>query len=391
MTDRRISVAILGCRGFPSTYSGYETFVGELAPRLARQGHAVTVYCRKSLFRERPAILQGVRLRYLPSIETKNLGTLTHTFCAVADALVRPFDVLFFVNPGTGFHCILPRLLGRKIAINVDGLEWTRGKWGRVARGYFKTAARAATAVCQEIVNDSREMQRIYAEEFDTPSEYIAYGAYIEGSRDPSLIERFGLRPREYYLIASRLIPENHPELIAEAFSRVRSGKVLAIAGGANYSSPLVRRLSSFPDRRVRMLGHIDSVEAIQELHCNCYAYIHGHSVGGTNPSLLKALGFGNCILALDVPFNREVLLDYGLYFRADAEDLRAKIQRLDDRPDEAESFRRRAPERIREAFTWEMIADRYQELFLRLADAAYPPPRWRRLLPPRAAGAARG
>ena len=360
-------IAILGCRGYPSTYSGYETFVGELAPRLAAKGHEVTVYCRKSLFDRRPERFQGVRLRYLPSIETKNLGTLTHTLVLVLDAVMRPYDVLFFVNPGNGFHCILPRLLGRKLAINVDGLEWTRGKWGPIARAYFKAAARCATVFCQEIVNDSLEMQRIYLEEFGVPSVFIAYGAYIETSANPGVLAEYGLEPGEYYLIASRIIPENHPDLIVEAFSEIKTSRKLVIAGGANYQSPLMEKLKAFPDPRVITLGHIDSNEVIKELHCNCYAYIHGHSVGGTNPSLLKSLGFGNCVLALDVPFNREVILDYGLLFRKDREDLRQKIQFLEYHPERVEEFRRRAPQRIREAYTWEKITDQYEELFKRM------------------------
>jgi len=360
-------IAILGCRGFPSTYSGYETFINELAPRLAEKGHEVTVYCRQSLFAERPEVFRGVRLRYLPSIETKNFGTLTHTLAAVLDSLLRKFDVFFFVNPGNGFHCILPRLLGKKIVLNVDGLEWTRGKWGSAARFYFKSAARCATLFCQEIVNDSLEMQRIYLEEWNCPSTYIAYGANIESSRNPELIREYGLEPGGYYLIASRIIPENHPDLIAEAFSGVKTARKLAIAGGANYRSPLLEKLKRWPDPRVTVLGHVDSDEKIKELHCNCYAYVHGHSVGGTNPSLLKALGFGNCVLALDVPFNREVILDYGVLFRKEVEDLRGKIRFLEENPEKAAEFRRRAPERIREAYTWEKIADQYEELFRRL------------------------
>jgi len=367
----KLRIAILGCRGYPSTYSGYETFIGELAPRLAAKGHEVTVYCRKSLFDERPPVYRGVNLRYLPSIETKNFGTLTHTFVSVLDAVFRRFDVLFFVNPGNGFHCILPRLLGKRIALNVDGLEWTRGKWGSLARTYFKSAARCATIFCQEIVNDSLEMQRIYLEEWNCPSTYIAYGAPIESSENPELIREFNLEPGEYYLIASRIIPENHPDLIAEAFSGLNTTKKLVIAGGANYQSPLMEKLRNWPDPRVIALGHVDSDEKIKELHCNCYAYVHGHSVGGTNPSLLKALGYGNCVVALDVPFNREVIGDYGILFQRDVGDLRAKLEDLESHPKKAALFRQRAPERIKEAYTWEKITVQYEELFRKMAGSS--------------------
>lgn len=364
---QKIRIAILGCRGIPSTYSGNETFIGELAPRLAAKGHEVTVYCRRSFFPDRPSLYRGTHLRHLPSWETKNFGTLTHTAFSMLDAVFRNFDILFIVNPGNGFHCILPRLLGKRLVMNMDGLEWKRGKWGPVGRAYFKLAACCATIFCQEIVNDSLEMQKIYRQEFNTPSTYIPYGADIETSRNPKPLKKYGVEPCQYYLVASRLAPETYPDLIAQAFTGVKTNKKLIIAGEPNYRSPLLKKLKAIRDPRIKLLGHIDNPEDYRELNCNCYAYIHGHSVGGTNPSLLKALGFGNCILAFDVPFNREVLLDYGLYFSEDERGLTEKIQYLEDNPEVVERYRRRAPERIRQAFTWEKITDQYEELFLRL------------------------
>jgi glycosyltransferase involved in cell wall biosynthesis len=145
---------------------------------------------------------------------------------------------------------------------------------------------------------------------------------------------------------------------------------MLVIAGEPNYRSPVVRRLKEINDPRIKLLGHVDKPEDYRELNYNCYAYIHGHSVGGTNPSLLRALGFGNCVLAFDVPFNREVLRDYGLYFGEDEGELTGKIQYLEDHPEEVERYRRRAPERIRRAYTWEKITDQYEELFRRMASA---------------------
>lgn len=367
MTVRPMRIAVLGCRGIPSTYSGYETFIGELAPRLAAKGHEVTVYCRRVLFRQRPSSYRGVALRYLPSLETKNFGTLSHTLLSVLDAVFRKYDLLFFVNPGNGFHCLLPWLIGQKTAMNMNGVEWKRGKWGPIARNYFKAAARAAAFFCGEIVNDSREMQRIYLRDFKTSSVYIPYGAHIQTSRNPELLAEFGVRARQYYLVASRLAPETLPDLIAEAYSGVRTDRPLLIAGQPNYRSPLVERMRKLSDPRVRLLGHVSSPDLFRELKCNCYAYIHGHSVGGTNPSLLEILGAGGCVLAVDVPFNREVIGESGLYFEKNIEDLRQKIQFLEDNPQAVEEFRRRAPGRIREAYTWEMVADQYEHLFSKM------------------------
>jgi len=152
-----------------------------------------------------------------------------------------------------------------------------------------------------------------------------------------------------------------------EGFRKAPTGRVLAIAGDANYRSEFVTDLKRNAGDRVRFLGHVDSIDDIKELHCNCYGYIHGHMMGGTNPALLKALGFGNCILAHDNPFNSEVLSGHGLLFR-DADELAARIRLIEEQPEVAEDYRRRAPERIRNFYNWDRIVDQYEELFYQLA-----------------------
>jgi glycosyltransferase involved in cell wall biosynthesis len=371
---RKLRIAILGSRGIPHTYSGYEAFVGELGPRLVDRGHEVLVYCRRSLFRDRPPTYKGARLLYLPGIETKTLGTLTHTFVSAADVLFRGVDVIFVVNVVNAFNCILPRLLRKSVAINVDGLDWKRGKWGPLGKKFFYWNAKSVGTICPKgIVTDAKEMRRIYLEQFSTPSVSIAYGANIEESRNPEVVARYGLERSGYYLVASRLVPENNADLIVCAFEKVKTSKLLAIAGNANYRSPFVDRLKQTTDSRVKFLGHVGDADDVKELHCNAFAYIHGHSLGGTNPALLKALGFGNCVLALGTAFNREVLQDYGMFFDNDPVDLAGKIQCLEDHPEIATRYRLRAPERIRQAYTWEKITDQYEELFLQLANGQDP------------------
>ncbi|HXM94415.1 MAG TPA: glycosyltransferase [Candidatus Dormibacteraeota bacterium] len=366
---RKLRIAIFGSRGIPHTYGGAEAFLGELAPRLAERGHEVLVYCRRSLFKERSSSYKGVRLIYLPSIETKVLGTPTHTLLCVLDMLFRRVDVALVVNIVNAFHCVLPRLFGKKITINVDGMDWKRDKWGALAKKYFYWNAQWVGRICGKgVLTDAYEMRRIYLEEFATPSVCIAYGANIERSTNPEVLREYGLEPFQYYLIASRMVPENNADLIVQAFERVKSQRILAIAGSANYRSAFIDRLKQTKDPRVRFLGHVGNAEHVKELHCNAYAYLHGHSMGGTNPSLLKALGYGNCVVALRTPFNEEVMTDHGIFFERDAEDLARKMQDLESRPEMAAEYRRRAPGRIREAYTWDKITDQYEELFLQLA-----------------------
>ncbi|HEY8965563.1 MAG TPA: DUF1972 domain-containing protein [Candidatus Methylacidiphilales bacterium] len=370
-----MKIAILGLRGLPSTYSGYEAFVSELAPRLVERGHDVTVYCRSSLFPEKIPAWKGVALRYVPSIEHKVASTLSHSFLSVADASLRGFDVLLVVNAANGMFGFLPRLVGKKAVLNVDGMEWLRPKWSPLARFVFKNSARLGCLFYHRVITDAEEMHRLYARDFGIDTDYIAYGANIESSEHPEVLAKYGLEPDGYYLIASRLVPDNNADHIVREFVASGSRKVLAIAGGADYRGNTVEqaflaRLKELANDRVRFLGHVGETGHVKELHCNCFAYVHGHQFGGINPSLLKALGYANCVLAYDTPFNSEVLDKgrCGLLWSREEGVLAGQMHRIE--ADEAlrQDFRIRAPDRIRERFTWERITSEYEGLFRELA-----------------------
>lgn len=367
-------IAILGIRGLPSSYSGYETFIGELAPRLAQRGHDVTIYCRRALFEQRPSEYLGMKMRYLLSMEHKFLSTLSHTVLAITDASLRRFDLVFVVNAANGLFGFIPRLFGKRCVLNVDGMEWLRPKWNKLGKSFFKNSARLGTKFYHEIVTDAEEMHRLYAREFGIDSTYIAYGANIATSEHPEVLDEYGVEPFGYYLIASRMIPDNNADLIVEAFVKSGSSKRLLIAGGADYKGNLIERafldkLKSLANGRVKFTGHISKPGHIQELHCNCFGYIHGHQFGGINPSILKALGYGNLVLALNTPFNAEVLDNgkYGLLYEKNVVSLVDRIRFAESEPERVRQFRTTAPERIRERFTWDHIVDQYEALFHRI------------------------
>lgn len=366
---RKLRIALFGARGVPHTYGGAEAFYRELAPRLVERGHEVIVYNRRSLFKDRPSHYKGARLIYLPSIETKNFGTLSHTLFCVFDVLFRRVDAMLCVNVGNAAHLIVPRMFGKHVSCNVDGLDWKRDKWGPAAKSYFLWTAKVVGRICPKgIITDAYEMHRIYMDDFNTPSACITYGANIESSSNPEVVRQYGLEPGGYYLIASRMVPENNADLILRAFNQIKTDKVLAVAGNANYKSDFVESLRRIAGPRVKFLGHVGNSDHVKELHCNCYAYIHGHMMGGTNPALVKALGYGNMVLALNTLFNQEVVQDYGILFDMNVDDLVTKLQHIEDHPVLAAEYRRRAPDRIREAYTWEHITDQYEEFFLQLA-----------------------
>jgi glycosyltransferase involved in cell wall biosynthesis len=366
---------MIGFRGIPHTYGGNEEFIRHIAPRLAERGHEIIVYCRSGYYPDREPEWKGVRRIFYPAPEHKSLGQFTHAAEAMMDAAVRRPDIVYVHTLPSAPFTIIPALLRQRVVVNVNGMEWGRDKWGPVGKGYFRAAARISLRTATAIVNDSEAMRGFYKERFGRDSYFIAYGADIEESSNPELIAPYGLERHGYYLIASRLVPENNADLIIDAYLASGATRPLVVAGGANYTSPWVEKVVAKASDRVRFIGHVDSADAVKELHCNCYSYIHGHSLGGTNPSLVKALGYGNCIMALDNPFNREVLTGrdktkYGILFEKDVGSLARAIDEIDGDPDAAAHYRAKAPARIREAYTWPFITDEYEKMFLAVAAA---------------------
>jgi glycosyltransferase involved in cell wall biosynthesis len=366
-----MKIGILGSRGYPYVYSGYETFVAELSTRLVRRGHRVVVYCHRSLFAARPRYVNGVELVYVPAFERKTLSQFSHSLLSSLHASVGDCDILLYVNSANGPFGLVARAAGKKTVINVDGLEWLRPKWHGLGARYFKWASRMATCLFDATVTDSVEMARVYREEFDAQSSVIAYGAYIEQSSSPALLEPFGLEREGYYLVVARLVPDNNADLIVRGFERSTTTRSLVIVGDVPYRDEYASAVRCTTDPRIVFTGYVRDPAVLRELYCNAYAYIHGHEYGGTNPTLLKALGCGCGILALDTPFAREVLCSdfHGIYFEKNPESLRARLDEVDAAPDRINALRTSAQSRVKEAYDWERITDQYEELCSRLAD----------------------
>jgi len=348
-------------------FAGFEAAFSEVAPRLVRAGHDVVIYCRRQEYRPelRTPAHDGVRLVYVPSYGGKNFSAIISTLLAVLHAVIfERFDAFFFVNVGMGHHCALAKLFGKRVVLNVDGLDWKRDKWSGIGKAYFYSAARMAVRVCDRLVTDADAMRRYYLEHFGRDSTMIAYGSHVADAQEPRRVRAFGVEPREYYLVVSRLIPENTLDVIVDAYVRSGSERPLLVVGSATYHSPFHQRLRTLANPRVRFVGHVHDQDDLRELWCNCYAYLHGHSVGGTNPALLNAMGFGSCVLALDTVFNREVLADTGLFWPRDVEALTAALRALDADPARAAEVRRLPQARIAQHYTWEQITEQYDALF---------------------------
>lgn len=365
-----MKIAILGTRGIPSGYSGYEAFAEELGVRLVQRGHSVVIYAHKNIFlpEKRQKIYRGISVRYIPSLKGKNTSQFSHSLLSTFLVSFSDVDVVLFCNAANGPFGAILRIFQKKCCINVDGLEWLRPKWGKFAKKYFYFGAWASTKFFNVTVTDAKGMQDYYKNEFGCDSVDIAYGADFKYADDPNLVRNLGLEPFNYYLIASRLVPDNNADLIIKSFMKSSSKRILAIAGGTLYRNSFEENLKAIADpQRVKFLGHIDDSSVIKELHANAYAYIHGHEFGGTNPALLKGLAYGNCILALDTVFNREVLNDgeYGILFKKECNDLANAINIIDLKEDIASTYREKSRKRIQDRYTWEHITDQYEQLFL--------------------------
>lgn len=366
-----MKIAIIGSRGYPYVYSGYETFVKELVNRLVKQDIEVTVYCHKSLFKERPKEVNGVKLVYIRTIQRKTLSQLVHSFQAMLHACFRKYDVILVVNTANGPFGLFTKIFRKKTAINVDGLEWLRPKWKGLGGKYFYTASKMATKLYDEIITDSFEMEKTYQELFKTESTVIAYGANIRESKDASLIQKWQLDKNGYYLIVGRLIPDNNADLIVKEFIKSNSTKKLVIVGDVPYKDTYAQTIKSTKDPRVIFTGYVTNQDELAELYHNCFAYFHGHEFGGTNPSMLKALAYGCAIIALETRFNREMLDHdkHGVFFTKDEDSLKNLVEATEKTPEKLDHFRETSRDRIRNNYTWEKITQQYIDLFKKMTN----------------------
>ena len=364
--DKKLKIAIIGSRGYPYVYSGYETLVKELSERLVKSGHRVRVYCHSSLFTKKPKFVNGIELVYTPSIETKSLSQFINSFFSTIHFCFSSFDIGFYVNSANGPFGIITKIFRKKTCINVDGLEWLRPKWKGLGSIYFKWASKMATLFYDEIINDSDEMRNVYLDLFKKDSKVIAYGANIRISKNPQLINKWNLTKREYYLVIGRLIPDNNADLIIDGFIKSDSKKKLVIVGDVPYKDSHATNLKKIKDLRLVFTGYVKDQDLSAELYHNCYVYLHGHEFGGTNPTMIKAMAYGSAILALDTIFSREMLREgrYGLFFKKELLSITNMIDYCEKENILIDKLRQESVNGITEKYDWDFVTSQYLEVF---------------------------
>jgi glycosyltransferase involved in cell wall biosynthesis len=351
-------IALLGTRGIPANYGGFETFAEELSVRLAERGHDVTVYCRTAHSQD---AYRGVKLVYLPTIRHKYFDTVAHTCLSTFSVLRRRFDVLLYCNAANAIFTWVPRLMGTPTALNVDGLERHRKKWNQLAKTWYLLSEWLSTWCCSEVITDAARIQEYYFERFGKSSTFIPYGAEVGKTQAVDEIVNLGLEPGRFLLYVSRMEPENNALLVREAFEKVKTDMKLALVGGAPYAADYIRKVKQTDDPRIVMPGAIYG-EGYRQLQSHCFAYIHATEVGGTHPALIEAMGRSAMVLYLNNPENEEAAGSAGIAFERET-----LVDQLQWAVNVSGEERRRwgclARRRVEERYSWDSVTDVYERL----------------------------
>jgi glycosyltransferase involved in cell wall biosynthesis len=307
-------------------------------------------------------MVNGVRLVYIPTIASKILAQPLHSFLAFWHVVFSKNNVVLVLNVSNGPFGIITRLFGKPTMMNVDGLEWLRPKWKGFGATYFKWAAKMSVRFNDLLITDADAMQAIYLKEFGAQSEVITYGAETSVGANAGLLQEWNLVGSDYYLIVGRMIPDNNADIIIEGFINSDSTKKLVIVGDVPYADAYANKIRAYQDPRLVFTGYVRSPEILASLYKYCYAYMHGHEFGGTNPTLLKAMANGCAIAALDTVFSREVLQSekFGFYFQKSPASSKAWFNWADANADLLQTRRNEIHLGINEKYTWETVSSLY-------------------------------
>jgi glycosyltransferase involved in cell wall biosynthesis len=371
-----MKIAILGTRGIPASYSGFETAAEQLASRLVERGHEVVVYCRPHVVDPKLTHYKGAQLIHLRTVQNKYLDTFVHTFRSAFHAArqTKPDVALFFIA-GNSPLCLITRRGGIPSVINIDGLDSDRRKWPALAKAYLRFAESRAPRWADLALTDSHQVAEIFERRYGRRIDVVPYGVEDPGHTGTETLERLGLEPEKYVLFVGRLEPENNPHLLVEAFSRIDAaaarGMKLVVVGGAPYASEYIQQVWRSADPRVVFPGYVFG-RGYWELQRHAYLFCAPTEVGGTHPVILEAMAAGNCVLVNDHPPNVETVGDAGVYFsgQAGVEDLHRQLDRLLADPELVARYRERATLRA-QAYSWETITDQYEQMLCEVCAAS--------------------
>jgi glycosyltransferase involved in cell wall biosynthesis len=360
-------IAIVGTRGIPARYGGFETLVENIAPALALKGYKVTVYARRRFVPMSTRWYRGVRIVHPPAFPTKHLDTVSHTFFTLPHLLLARPKAVLVCNAINAAFCLPMRLWGIKVILNVDGLEWERRKWGLLGRGAYKASAWLASRLAHVLIADAHVIGEFYKTRYGVDSAYIPYGHELQEPLTLSTLENLNLQVGDFYFYVGRLEPENNPEAVLRGFRASGSPKKLILLGDNPYKRSYVERLRAMAGPNVLMPGAIYG-EGYRELLFNSFAVIHASEVGGTHPALVEAMGAAKPVLLQRNPQNLEVAGEDALYFDvADPASLPTLIRECERSGDGLRLQGQKLRARARERYSWDTVRQAYLDLFDRM------------------------
>ncbi len=353
---------MMGLKGVPALHGGVERHVEELGRGLARRGHDVTVYCRRR-YTPPGGSVEGLKLRRLPSVNTKHLDAWTHTLLASLDAAPRPFDVYHYHALGPATLAFIPRLLGKPVVVTVHGLDWRREKWGPLASAYLRLGERAAVHLASRTIVVSRELERYFARRYRRRATYIPNAVGAPGPVNLEDLKKYGLEPGRYILTVGRLVPEKGIHLLLEAYRGTLADMPLVVVGDDPHGK-YIAQLREAADERVRFVGYVYG-PPLAAFFAGAYLYVQPSTLEGLSIALLEAMSHGAGVLASDIPANVEALGDAGFYFPSgDVASLREHLQRLIGVPEELKEKGAAAERRVADLYSWEEVARRTEAVY---------------------------
>jgi glycosyltransferase involved in cell wall biosynthesis len=374
-----MNLALIGTRGIPAAYSGFETCVENLGMRLAQHGHRVTVYNRAHFIEYLEPSYKGMRLVRVPGIASKHLDTITHTTTSMLHALTQGYDAMIVFIAGNAPLCLIPRLFSKtRVILNVDGLDWKRQKWGPAARSYLRWSEQMAVRCAHTVVTDSRRVQEFYKREYHTETVFIPYGAEVTPRPAGKVLQQFGLQPGKYILFVGRLVPENCAHHLVEAWRRLQQtpeknsvtrDMKCVIVGDAPYSAEYITALKANAKgcESIIFTGY-QFGDAYSELASNATLFVETSEVGGTHPALVEAMSLGNCVVVNNTPENLETIDGNGFGYSGNigADALSEQLATLLLHPETIHSYRERAQQYAHTHYSWDAVTNQYEQLLIR-------------------------
>lgn len=361
-----MKIAMIGLRGIPGKSGGVENVVENLAPLLVKLGHEVTVYCRKSYCDERPKSFKGVKLKYLPSINTKFTESITHTFLSTSSTMFKKYDIVHYHAMGNGLFSAFPRLLGKKTVVTIHGLDWEREKWGCAAKTFLKLSEKGTCLFPNKIISVSSKIKDYYKEKYNKDIEFIPNGVTIQKPEELKNLKRFNLEKENYILFLSRLVPEKEIHTLINSFKKVKTTQKLVIAGDTTHTENYLKHLKELAkgDDRIIFTGPLygkDKVEAFS----NCSFFVLPSTIEGMPIVLLEAMSFAKCPLVSNIKENLDVIKDNGFSFKVrDEEDLKSKIEFMLNHKAELKKKGEACKEVVKKEYNWDRIAEMHLKVY---------------------------